>query len=132
TLVNIFKPEPISKQDLKSIQDEIAEVGPMSTQEKKVVGIISIMVVLWVASTWIPALDIYTVAIAGLVAMFLPGINVLTWEEFVDGVSWNIVMLIGGAQAIAAGLLNNGAADWIVNTALAGAAEWGATLTSLA
>lgn len=131
TIVNIYKPEPIRRADTISIHNEVAELGPMSAREKKVLWIISIMLVLWIASTWVPALDTTMVALAGLIAMFMPGIEVISWDEFVSGVSWNIVMLIGGVQALAAGILNNGAAEWLVNTTMAGAAEWGATLTSL-
>lgn len=130
-LVTIFKPEPIKLSDLESMHKAVQDLGPMSIKEKKVIYIILAMLVLWILSTWFPVLDTTMVAILGLVVMFLPGINVINWTEFVGGVSWNIVLLIGGVQAIATGILKGGAAAWMVNTVLAGAAHWGATLTNL-
>ena len=44
---------------------------------------------------------------------FVPGIDVLTWREYVASVSWNIVLLIGCVQAIAGGVREQGAASWL-------------------
>ena len=131
TIVTVFKPEPIKQSDLVSLKKTIDDLGPMSSQEKKVITIIAVMLVLWVASTWFPVLDTTMVAIAGLVVMFLPGVNVITWDDFVAGVSWNIILLIGGVSALASGILSTGAASWLVTATMSGAAGWGATITTL-
>ena len=36
--------------------------------------------VLWIAGTWVPLLNVTTVAIIGLAIMMLPGLNLLTWD----------------------------------------------------
>lgn len=132
SLVTIFKPEPIKQEDMAEIMKNVNELGPMSTKEKKIVILILAMLVLWICNTWVPALDTSMVAIAGLVVMFLPGIDLLTWDDFVKGVSWNIILLIGGVQALATGILKTGAGIWIVKSTMAGAGSWGDTITNLA
>lgn len=131
-LIKVFPPEKISHTNMSYLYDDPASLGPLSGQEKKVITIITAMLVLWISSTWVPWLDTTTVAIAGLVTMFLPGINVITWDEFISDVSWEIVLLIGGVQSLAAGILNTGAADWMVSSFITVAAQWGSVLTTAA
>lgn len=124
TLIKIFKPEPITSATLTALQESLGELGPMSGEEKKVVTLILAMLVLWILSTWVPVLDTTLVALCGLIVMFLPGINLLTWKEFHRDASWDMILMIGGIQAVTSGILRSGGAAWVVNTGLAGAQNW--------
>ena len=63
-------------------------------------------IVLWVTEP-VP------MAISGLALFFLPGIDVLTWKEYIASVQWAIVLLIGCVQSIAGGIKEQGAASWL-------------------
>lgn len=118
-LVKTFKPEEIAEESLQAILEQAEVLGPMNIVEKKVLIIIALLLVLWVSSTWVPAIDATAVAVFGLVVMFLPGVDLLTFDELSKGVSWNIILMIGGVQSLASGILSTGAAAWLVKTAMA-------------
>lgn len=117
-LVTAFKPENISPEALQGILKQAKELGPMNLVEKKVLSIVVLMLIFWVASSWFPKIDATAVALIGLVVMFLPGVDVLTFEELTKGVSWTVVLLIGGVQSLAAGILSTGAATWMVKSVM--------------
>lgn len=119
-----FKPEPIRPEAIESANKMVAELGPFDAKEKKTLAIIALMFVFWISSTWVPAFNTAAVALLGMVAFFLPGINVLTWEDFCREAGWGVLFMIGGVNALAAAIVSTGAADWLVNTLMSGAADW--------
>lgn len=125
-LTRMLKPEAIDESALDGLKSEAKNVGAFNVMEKKVVAIITLMLILWVAGTWVPLLNATIVAVFGLIVMFLPGINLLEWKEFQDGVPWGIILMIGTVQAVAAGILATGAADWMADTIMAATAGMGA------
>ena len=88
-LVRFFPPEIASIGDLEEIHDERRRMGPVSRAEWKVVAIMSAMITLWIASTWLPVFDTFLVAVVGAVAMFLPGIGLFTWKEVQRVTGWD-------------------------------------------
>ena len=97
-LVKFFPPEIASIGDLEEIHDERRRMGPVSRAEWKVVAIMSAMITLWIASTWLPVFDTFLVAVVGAVAMFLPGIGLFTWKEVQQVTGWDTLMVIGGVM----------------------------------
>ena len=77
-LMRCYPPELPTIGDPEELRQERLALGGLTTSEKKVLGLMSVMLVLWIASTWVRAIDTTMVAMAGAVAMFLPGINLLT------------------------------------------------------
>lgn len=112
SVTTVFKPEAIKPQTLAAIEERGRAAGKLEALDYKVLAIMALTFVLWVGSNW-TGWDITTIAVIGLALMFLPGIDVLTWREYVASVSWNIVLLIGCVQAIASGIQKNGAASWL-------------------
>ena len=51
--------------DLEEIHDERRRMGPGSLAGWKVVAIMSAMLTLWIASTWLPVFDTFLVAVVG-------------------------------------------------------------------
>jgi sodium-dependent dicarboxylate transporter 2/3/5 len=119
-----FKPEKVSKSALETAQRQIKEAGPLSTREKKILIIIALLFVFWISSTWLPVLDTTLVALLGMCAFFLPGIEALTWKQFSDNAAWDVLFLIGGVGAMAFAIRDTGAATWFVNVVMAGAPGW--------
>ncbi|HHU05462.1 MAG TPA: DASS family sodium-coupled anion symporter [Clostridiales bacterium] len=120
----VFRPEPISEEALEKAKQMVKDAGPMSAREKKMLVIIFLMFVFWISSTWVPAFNTTLIALLGMCAFFLPGVRVLTWDQFTKNSSWDALFMIGGVGALAQAILDSGAATWLVNTLLSGAASW--------
>lgn len=116
SLVLWFKPEPMSEETVQRIE-QMGQQGKLTALEIKTLAVVLLTIALWVASNW-TGWDANAIAVLGLILFFVPGIDVLTWREYVSGVSWNIVMLIGGVQSLASGLQQQGAAGWLVNNSI--------------
>ena len=113
-------PELAAVGDGQDVARERAEMGPLSLNEKRVLGIFAVLIVLWIASTWVPAFDLALVALAGAIALFLPGIGFLTWKEANAGIGWDSLIMIGSVTSLGAASVSTGLAKWIVDAALGG------------
>ncbi|WP_172136185.1 SLC13 family permease [Adlercreutzia sp. ZJ473] len=99
-IIKILKPEPIKPEDLTELQQRAAALGPLAAEEKKTLFFLVAMPVLWIAGSWIPALNVTTVTVLGLAGMFLPGVKLLTFDEFQREVPWTIVIMIGAVLCL--------------------------------
>ena len=118
-LLKVFKPKDLEQQVINGFLDADDVPAKMSTQEKKVLVIISAVIILWIASSWVPMLDLTLVAMAGMILFFMPGINVLKWNEFSHNVSWNAVIMIGGVISIGQAAIKAELGDWFINLFMA-------------
>ena len=114
-LVKILKPEPITEGDIETILSGTSDLGKLSTLEKKALVMLIGIPVLWILGNWIPLLDTTTVAVIGLAIMFMPGMNLLEWEDMQKGVPWNIVLMLGGILSLGSILGATGGAAYIAN-----------------
>ena len=78
-------------------------------------GALLALAVLWIAGNWVPALNVTVVALVGLVAMFLPGMSLLTWKEFQDAVPWGIVLMCCTIMSIGGVVTDTGGAKFLVD-----------------
>ncbi len=88
-------------------KDELIRLGPMSKQERYVLSIFIITVVLWMSrSLWgsyIPSIDDTTIALVSAFVLFVlrvDGRRLLTWDDAAK-IPWGVLILIGGSLAIA-------------------------------
>ena len=102
-IIKIFKPASIEK---------VKQIEKPELKEKLVVVIIFVMVILWILSSWFPNLNVTVIAICGLAVMFLPGIDILSWKDFKDEVSWDVILMVGCVLCIGNLILKNGVAAW--------------------
>ena len=135
SVVFIFKTDRISEETMLAIEKSGASVGKLDGFDKKVLAILALMIVAWVASNW-TGWDATAIAVAGLALFFLPGIDVLTWKEYIASVQWAIVLLIGCVQSLSGGVKEQGAASWLFGStvgklAVSGGAVVGATAALL-
>ncbi len=127
SLVVIFKPEPLGAETRGVIEQQADAMGKFEAVDHKTLILIAVLFVAWLTTSW-TGLDATVIAVLGLVALFLPGINLISWDEYVKGVSWMTVILIGGVQSVASGIQSNGAASWLVSVTIARAAVGSAVL----
>jgi sodium-dependent dicarboxylate transporter 2/3/5 len=114
------------------IRDEVAGLGRMSVQERRVALIFFLTALAWVFSdaknfgtftlpglkTLSPGITDSTIAMAGALAMFVApaqgvkGPRLLDWSSAVD-IPWGILLLFGGGLALAAGFKETALDVWI-------------------
>ena len=99
-------------------------MGPLSSPEKKTASLLVIMMVLWIAGSWIEFLDVLTVGLGGAIVMFLPGMRLLTWKQAERAIGWDTLLMIGGVTSLGTASVEAGLAAWLVELALGGVASW--------
>lgn len=113
-ITHIFKPEKIEPAAIEALENRLKESGSLKPQEKKTLFIIICMLICWFLGTWIPAMNITIVAIIGMAVMFLPGVNILSWDHAVKRTNWNLAFTIGSVGVLISGMTSTGIMDWIV------------------
>lgn len=105
---------------------ELPKLGSISAYEKRVLMVFGAVIFLWVFRTepfggWTgltgtPLVGDSTIALAGVVAMFMVSNGregrLLTWEQAVD-IPWGILLLFAGGICLAAGIMQSGLGDII-------------------
>ena len=86
------------------------------------------MLALWISGSWIQVFDATFVALIGLVVMFLPGVDMLTWEDYRDETPFDLILLVGALFSLTTAMVNTGAIDWITQVTLGGFGSWNAVL----
>jgi solute carrier family 13 (sodium-dependent dicarboxylate transporter), member 2/3/5 len=112
------------------IDQEIADLGPMSQGEKTVLGVFVTAAFLWIVPgllsgigdfgeryPWLGILDDPVIAIgAGVLLFLLPGDRrgnmTLVWKDAEEGLPWGVLLLFGGGLALAAAVGSTGLDAW--------------------
>jgi solute carrier family 13 (sodium-dependent dicarboxylate transporter), member 2/3/5 len=109
-LLWMFPPEieqlPVSRE---AIRERLRDLGPLRPAEWRTLVVFATVVVLWLFTP----LPIEAVGLGGGVAMFLPGLRVLSWKEAETQVEWGGVMLIVAGLSLGLVLFESGAARWL-------------------
>lgn len=95
-----FKVEQDQNISTKFAQDQLKELGKMSTEEKSVLTIFAIVGFMWIFGGLLPwTLSDTTISIFGASAMFLipntKGGRILEWADM-KNLSWGLLLLFGG------------------------------------
>ncbi len=113
---------------MKTIEQEIQNMGTMSTQEKRVLFVFVSVAIAWIVRGLVD-IDAFkmikdsTIAIAGAIILFIipAGSNpassnkmefLLDWQTAVT-IPWDILILFGGGFALAHGVASSGLTQWI-------------------
>lgn len=119
-LVAVFKPEPLTDEAFAIVTHEAVNKEPWKPGEKRLLVIVVIEIALWVLSSWISVINTNAVAIFALAVMMLPRMEIMTWKQYCQGCPWDVILLIGGVQSIAAAIVSTGAAAWLLDAVLSG------------
>lgn len=114
-IVKLLKPEQINPDGLHDINRRISEIRTLSAADKKVIFFIVAMPVLWILGNWIPVLNVTVVSILGMALMFLPGIELLHWDDFQRHVPWNIVLMMGSVISLGSIVGSTGGTAFLAN-----------------
>lgn len=113
SLTRILKPEPITEEQFSKLTEQTSDIGKFNVYEKKALVIIGAMLLCWILGSWFPALNLIVVALVGFAIMFVPGINMLTFDEFQKSVPWNVVLMLAAIMCIGNILAATGGAAFI-------------------
>ncbi len=113
-----FKPEKLTENTVAYANSLSKEIGKLNIKEIKTIAIIGIEIVLWILSTWYPFLNTTLVAILAMAAMFIPGVDVLTWKTYDKYANYDTLFMMGSITALVGGLTATGSIDWVVNTVI--------------
>ena len=118
SIVKILKPEKIDQIGYDNLRKAGEEAGKSTTFEKRALFMILILPVLWIVGSFVPVLNTTTVAIIGLAIMFLPGVNLLEWKEYVSQVPWPIILMMGSVMSLGDIVAATGAAQFVTDAFL--------------
>lgn len=111
-----FRPEIDDVKPAREVLErKVRELGRMSITEKKVLVVMLITVVFWVFLS--ERLGLATIAILGAAVLFI--VHAINWHDVEKYVNWGVILMYGGAIALAKALEITGAAKWLVTTFLA-------------
>lgn len=118
-LVTIFPPELEQLTGLDEVKKEYRELGPLSKQEIKFLSVFALLLITWFTESFhgIPLPASITL---GAAIFFLPGFNLLNWENTKNRIGWDTILLIGAASSLGTALWQSGAASWIAEATLSG------------
>lgn len=104
----------------EAVKRLLVEMGPMTTNEKKLLFISCILLFLWATEKVLHNFDTSTTTIVAIAIMLLPGIGVMTWNDAAPRINWGTIILFGVGISLGSALLSTKAAAWlaqvIVNT----------------
>lgn len=123
-IVAIHRPEHLDEECIAKVKQRFDSQEGFSFYDKKVLVIVGIMLVMWVAGSWVPLFSAAFVALVGMIVMFLPGVNMLTWEDFRAEVHWDLLLFVGALFALTTSMVNTGTIDWIINATLGSSEGW--------
>ena len=127
TLIRCFPPEAVDLQIGDDGGDTIRPGRPLTFREGAVLVVLGLAVVLWMGR---PLLDYWTdgatsylsisfVALACGCLLFLPKVDVLTWEEAQSEIDWGGLVLVATGLALGSAVYHTGAARWLATLAFA-------------
>jgi sodium-dependent dicarboxylate transporter 2/3/5 len=120
-IFRFFPPEIDNVRPARQVlAEKVKELGPMTFTEKKVLGVMLVTILAWI--TVGDRVGLATISILGASLLFV--IQAITWTDVERYVNWGVILMYGGAIALAAALEMNGAARWVVNYVL-GSVELG-------
>ncbi len=119
-----FKLEDIKTEASASVDAKLRGIGGITKKEFKLLVWYIVAFGLMIASTWVPQINSILVALAFTVIAFLPGVRLLTKEEFYKNIPWEVIMMVIGIQVLASGLMGTGVVEWLVGTVFVGVEGW--------
>jgi sodium-dependent dicarboxylate transporter 2/3/5 len=120
-LLWLFPPEvdrlAISDAEIRS---KIKALGPLQPAELRTLLVFTIVITTWLSTPLLAewtggvfAPPIEAVALAGGLALFVPGMRVLTWKEAEREINWGGIMLIVAGLSLGLAVFETGAARWL-------------------
>ncbi len=126
------RPKNLSVEKISMLRESLNNFEPLTPKEKKMLVLVASMFLAWCLSGIFGFISSTAVAIIGMVLMFAPGLDLLTWEQYQKDVPWDILFMLGGLMAVALCLQDSGVISWLIGNIMSGAETWDPTFVLLA
>lgn len=112
----IFPPE-VDKlpNGAEFVKQKLAEMGPVTSVEKRAMLVFALVVGLWVTGSW-TKIDPTTAALGGILLFFIPKFGFMDWKDVNKNMSWQLIFVAGGGISLGLILTKTGAAKWLATT----------------
>ncbi len=122
-LFRLYPPEVRATPHAAALaNDELAKLGPMSTQERLMLGVFALVAGLWITTSW-HHIDYAVVALLGVSTLVLTG--VLTWDDVTsERPAWDVFIWYGGLVRMAGALSETGLTTKFAQAAAHATAGW--------
>jgi len=97
----------------ETIARELAQLGSMKAEEKKLFAISIILLCFWATEKIVHNFDTSSTTIAAISLMLLPGIGIMTWKEAQSKIPWGTLLLFGVGISLGSAILSTQAAAWL-------------------
>lgn len=114
-LVHIYHPSEMVQKDTDRFIQDLHIPDKIQSHEKKVILILSISFLLMLLSSWIPAISVMTVSVLSCAVLCLPKIGVLNTKQFLNGVSWDAIFLVGTVLSFSFVMNENGVSQMMAS-----------------
>lgn len=124
-LKDVEKSDEENRQLRASVKQELLDMGPTTVEEKRVAMVFGTVAVAWILHGLVdvPALSMVAdsaIAMLGAFVLFLmpaereKGAFLLDWDT-AKNIPWDVIVLMGGGFALAAGFSESGLTGWLAN-----------------
>lgn len=101
-----------------AIRKALAELGPMTANEKKLLAISLTLLGFWSTEGVLHRFDTSSTTVAAVALMFLPGIGIMTWKQAQPNIPWGTIVLFGIGISLGTALLQTRGAIWLADIAV--------------
>ena len=117
-LVRVFPPEEIVLERGGAALKTGAVPARLTGAERKALSIFLLAVFFWLGDPLLAtftgiSIPLEAVALGAAVALFLPGINLITWKEAQSDIDWGGIVLIAAGLSLGMLVFETGAARWL-------------------
>lgn len=117
-LVRVFPPEDIAPEQAGPGLETVTAPTRLTAAEWKALSIFLLAVLFWLGDPLLLArtgtsIPLEAVALGAAVALFLPGINIITWKEAQSDIDWGGIVLIAAGLSLGMLIFETGAARWL-------------------
>lgn len=117
-LIRVFPPEEIGFGDAGAGAEEAAIPAKLTAAEWKALTVFLTAVLFWLGDPLLEALTgvsipLEAVALGAAVALFLPGMDIITWKEAQNDIDWGGIVLIAAGLSLGMLVFETGAARWL-------------------
>lgn len=113
------------------ISDRLAELGPMSAEEKRASVIMALTIFLW-ATDKIHHIEASAISVLCVLLLVLPNFGVTTCNELFKRIDWNSILLFGAGISMAEMFTRTGGAAWLSKVAFVDSGMGSLSITMLA
>jgi len=112
-VIKIHKPAPITKEMVSELIKKLDVPEKLTAVEIKVLIITAVMLILWILSSWVSAINVMVVALVGCCIFCLPFTKILDFKAYVSEISWTSYFLMATVLSLGGSMVSNGVSQWI-------------------